>query len=302
MRSETPQSFFEGRYLIERFLAQGALAEVFLVRGPDGALRVLKRMHAHCSDDPTLVAMFEHEGRLLGALRHPGIPRVYDRGFEGRRPGMAIDFVEGVALDAVVPRAIGDGSAVALALGLLDVLDHVHACTTAEGEALRVVHRDVAPSNVLVSSEGAVALFDFGIATSVWRSDPDRGVMKGTRGYMAPEVVTGEREADARCDLWAMGVILYELLLGRRMFSGPPMRVLGAIAEAAYAAPSVVREGFPEGLATVLARALARSPDERFTSAREMSDALRSAAWDLSLDLSPVALALAIRAASGTVA
>ena len=284
----------EQRYTPLRSLGIGALSEAHLARDAQGRHVVVKRMHRHCASDPSLVAMFEHEARVMATFDHPGLARLIESGRDALGPFLAQEHIPGVTLREVFARSAATLSlpaAVAAVTGLLDALAHVHTRTDAAGEALGIVHRDVCPANVLVTPRGAVALIDFGIATSVWRPDPDRGQLKGTRGYMAPEVVTGERAADARGDLFAAGVILYELTTGTRLYEGSPLRVLHAIAEGPLPSPADAVPGYPSALQDVVQHALARSPEARFESAQVMRAALDAAAREHGIDASPEALA-----------
>lgn len=258
-----------------RSLGVGALAESTLARLPDGTKAVCKRMHRHCASDPALVAMLEHEARLLARFDHPAIPRLIDYSATGGAVWLVIQYLDGEVLDAT--RHLGVERGAAAVLGLLDVLGYVHAETDVDGSPLGVVHRDVAPGNVLARRDGSVALVDFSIATSRWRRDPDRGVMKGTRGYMAPEVVTGEREADARADLFAAGVLLWELTVGERLYPGDPIAVMTAVAESPPPRPSERRAMYPPALESVVLRALSRDVEARYPDARAMAAAIEDA-------------------------
>lgn len=249
-------------------LGVGALAETFLAQDADGVTRVLKRMHRHCAYDPVLVAMFEHEGLLLGRFEHPAIPVLREQFRDASGvPHLTMDYVTGKPLDAVMAAGrVALSTAVAWIAALLDALDHVHARADEAGRALGVVHRDVAPGNVVTRDDCTVSLLDFGIATSRWREDAERGVLKGTRGYMAPEVVTGERIIDGRSDVFGAAVLLYELLTARRLYAGGAMEVMLAIAEGPVPSARAVDPSVPAGIDVVLQRCLAKSPDERPTA------------------------------------
>ncbi len=267
-------------YTNVRSLGVGALSEAMVARDAAGRAVVLKRLHRHLASDPACVEMFQHEARVLAALDDPRIVGVLDG---PARDGDAWAFVQqcapGAALSSLVAAspAMSVEAACELVAELLAALHHVHTRRDAQGTALEIVHRDVCPANVIVSREGAVALVDFGIATSAWRRDPDRGRMKGTRGYMAPEVITGERDADARADLWAAGVILFELLAHARLYEGPALRVMAAVVDGPV--PSICERApsVAPALDAVIQRALARDVDARWPSARAMGDALDAA-------------------------
>ena len=295
----------EQRYTPLRSLGVGALSEALLAHDAQGRQVVVKRLHRHCASDPSLVAMFEHEARVMATFDHPGLARLIESGRDAVGVFLAQEYIPGMTLRELFARSAEPlplPAAIAVVAELLDALDHVHTRTDRAGTSLAIVHRDVCPANVLVTPRGAVALIDFGIATSAWRPDPERGQLKGTRGYMAPEVVTGERVADARSDLFAVGVILYELTTGRRLYDGPPLRVLHAIAEGPLPSPADVVPGYPSALHEVVQHALARSPEARFESARVMRDALTTATREHGIDASPEALVRVLSPRAGDLA
>lgn len=258
-----------------RSLGVGALAEAILVRLADGTLAVCKRMHRHCAGDLSLVAMLEHEARLLARFNNRSIPKLIEFDTSDGVPAMFIEHLDGGVL--AIDRTRELSLSARLVAKLLGVLGYVHSACDEQGDRLNVVHRDIAPGNVLVRSDGSVALVDFTIATSAWRHDPDKGVMKGTRGYMAPEVITGEREADHRADLYSAGVLLWELTVGERLFVGTPLEVMTMVVECPVRRPGDHREDYPPELEAVVLRALARDPDERFSSAGELAAAIETA-------------------------
>lgn len=264
------------RYTIVRSLGVGALSEALLARSVDGAHVVVKRLHRHLASDASCVEMFRHEARVLTALAHPNVASLVDAPalvgdtwefVQACAPGVALSAVT-AALRAPMPL----GAACEVVAQLLTALEHAH--TRAAGAPLRIVHRDVCPANLIAAGNGHITLVDFGIATSVWRPDPDRGQMKGTRGYMAPEVITGERDADARSDLWSVGVILYELTMGRRLYEGSATRVMAAVVDGPTPSPAGERGGYPSALDAAVRTALARTADDRFSDARSMRDAV----------------------------
>lgn len=251
-------------------LGVGALTEVFAAHTPEGRPAVLKRMHRHIAADRALVGLLEHEARVLRALDHPGVPAVYGEGAHAGCPALLLRLQPGDGLDKRPAGPMPVRRAVAIVTGLLAVLGYVHGAV-AGSERLAIVHRDVSPQNVLVTPEGQVSLVDFGIATSCWRDDPDRGRLKGTRGYLAPEVITGEAPVEAPSDLFAVGVLLYELVSGARAFGGSMSASMLATVEGPR--PAVPHPG----LNAVLARALARDPRARFQHADAMAQALDDA-------------------------
>lgn len=260
----------DGRFEQGESLSEGALTRVLAATDADGRAAVIKRLQRHLRRDEACRAMLEHEGRILEALDDPRLPKLLARGEDDDGPYLALQRLPGDAL-TVTRRAPED--ALAVTRGLLEVLGRVHLAA-AEGVALLIVHRDVCPANVLVTAEGEVSLVDFGISTSVWRRDPDRGVMKGTRGYMAAEVITGEAEVDTRADLFAVGVIFTELLTGERLYDGPLPAVMEAVVEGPVRGPREKHPAVPERLDAIARRAMARDPAARFASAEAFLAAL----------------------------
>ncbi|MFO0626848.1 MAG: serine/threonine-protein kinase [Polyangiales bacterium] len=258
----------DARFTPGEVLSEGALTRVLAARDLDGAPVILKRLQRHLLWDRQCVAMLDHEARLHDALRGPGIAPLLTHGVDADGPWVALARVPGETLAARVP-----ADPVGVARALLAVLARVHAAAH-EGLALRVVHRDVCPANVLVGPAGEVTLLDFGIATSRWREDPDRGVLKGTRGYMAPEVVTGDHEVTPATDLFAVGVILTEMLAGQRLYAGVPMRVLGDIAEGPVRGPRDLGAAVSPALDAAVRVALAKSPTARYPDAAAFREAL----------------------------
>jgi eukaryotic-like serine/threonine-protein kinase len=258
-------------------LGIGAITETF-VCGEGDARTVLKRLHRHLVAEPQCVAMIRHEARVLNALCHPNVVAALSEAHElDGTWEFEETYLHGetLAQKLAVGAQFGLRDACAIAVALLRALDHIHHCTVDE-MALSIVHRDVCPANVMLTPT-SVVLIDFGLATSAWRQDPDRGIMRGTRGYMAPEVITGAHTVDARSDLFGVGVILYELTVGKRLYDGPWMRVMSEVVEGETPSPRLVHNQYPPALDAVVRRALARDVDQRYDSARAMGVAILNA-------------------------
>jgi hypothetical protein len=262
-----------GRYRLERRLGVGGMAEVHLAWqvGPGGFERrvALKRPLPHISEDPELVAMFLDEARLAANLRHACIAQVLEVGHDGGNYFIAMEFVDGVSLRTALrsagSRPVPIPRALAVVDSLLRALEAAHGAVDARGRALRLVHRDVTPGNLLLSADGDVKLVDFGVALAAARLQVTRaGMVKGTPAYMSPEQAAG-RAVDHRSDLFSAAVVFHELLVGRPPWpDGPPVKPTMPPAASGVAPP----------LAAFLGRALAWEPDQRFTSAEEMRHAL----------------------------
>ncbi len=259
-----------GAYRIERRLGVGGCAEVHLAWqiGPGGFERrvALKRPLPRMAEDAEHVAMFLHEARIAAALRHPNIAQIVEVGRHQGAYFIAMEYVDGVPL-----RSLRDGTAMPLAIALailmplLGALEYAHAACDAQGRWLRLVHRDVTPSNVLISAAGEVKLVDFGIARSAARLDQTRtGVVRGTPAYMSPEQARAQ-DLDARADLYSVGVLLIECLGIPRPLGVDPAPVVAEVARTMPALTAVVR------------RALAVDPAARFATAGELAAALAAA-------------------------
>jgi serine/threonine protein kinase len=275
-----------GRFLLVERLAIGGMAEVFAAveRGdPSGRLYAVKRILPTLAEDRELVRMFLDEARLVVQLDHPGIVPIHELGKLGGGYYIAMDYVSGRDLRALCGelRRRGERIPVALAAHVVaraaDALDHAHRGRGADGAELRVVHRDVSPGNVLVGFDGSVRLIDFGIAQAAHRRSAGAPVLRGKFGYMSPEMVRG-LPVDRRSDVFALGVVLHELLTGERLFTAPTeLGVMEKVRAAQAPPPSGANRAVPPELDALVLRALAREPEQRFAWASELRDALH--AW-----------------------
>ncbi len=276
----TPIPF--GRFLLVERVAIGGMAEVFAaVERGDAAARLLavKRILPTLAEDRELVRMFLDEARLVVQLDHPGIVPVHELGRLGGGYYIAMDYVAGRDLRALADRfrrrgeRLGVELAAHIAARAADALDHAHRGRGADGGELRVVHRDVSPANVLVGFDGTVRMIDFGIAQAAHRPAPS-SVLRGKFGYMSPEMVRG-LPVDRRSDVFALGVVLHELLTGERLFAAPTeLAVMEKVRAAQAGPPSARNAAVPPELDRVVLRALSREPESRFAWASELRDAL----------------------------
>ncbi len=272
-----------GSFLLVDRVAVGGMAEVFAaVRPgdpPDRAYAV-KRMLPTLADEEDLVRMFLDEARLQVQLEHPGIVPVHDLGRIGARYYLAMDYVAGRDLRALLDRTRAGGErlpvplAAHLAWRIADALDHAHRRRDAAGAELRIVHRDVSPANVLVGFDGVPRIIDFGVAQAGLRRRGRPDVLRGKFGYMSPEMVRG-LPVDRRSDVFALGVVLHEMLTGARLFTGPSeLAVMERVRACEVRAPSAANRAVAPALDAVVSRALAREPADRFAWASELRDAL----------------------------
>ncbi len=268
-----------GRYRLQRKLASGNMGEVFLAEylGEAGFRRfvVIKRLFPHLAHHAEAVRMFQDEAHVLSLLNHPNIPQVYDLGYLDGHWYLAIEHVPGHTLAELC--AAGARAAVPMPLEvvvaaleqLCDALHHAHERNDAEARPLHIVHRDVTPSNLMVTPDGYAKLLDFGVARTR-RDESKGGPIKGTLAYMAPEQVRGQR-LDKRCDVFSVGVILYELTTGRRLFYGGEVQMMTAIVERDVTAPSAWVPGYPPELERIVMTALARDRSRRYASAHHLA-------------------------------
>jgi serine/threonine protein kinase len=272
-----------GNYLLEERIAAGGMAEVFRARriGAVGFTKVvcIKRMHRHLSEDAEFIGLFLDEGRTGAKIRHRNVVAVDDLGEHNGQYFIAMEYVHGIDLSQLEARLeasrelLHPSAAVFVAMEVLSALGAAHrAIDPDDGVALHVVHRDVAPHNILVSYSGEVKLGDFGIARAARRAQVTSGnVVRGRFGYMPLEQLSGNA-IDSRADLFALGVVLYEMLAGQRPFLGAVREVT---VESIVAAQVIdqkrpiaeLRSGLSEELCLVVDTLLAKDPDERFSSA-----------------------------------
>jgi len=301
-----------GRYEPIRRLAVGGMAEIYLARllgvGIEGfeKLVVLKRILPQHALDPELLRMFLDEARLSATLTHPHITEVYDVGADGDAPFFAMEYVHGANLRELMrahARSAGQvaGEAVPLELGYAigivaaaaDGLHYAHERLGPGGEPFGIVHRDVSPSNVLVSYDGAVKVSDFGIAKwALQRTRTQEGTLKGKFAYMSPEQCRG-RAVDRRSDVFALGTILYELTTGAAPFTGESdLEILNRIATGVASPPVWPEEKgvYPAALSDIVMRALAPDPSHRYPTMQALQVALETFARETSISVSTVAL------------
>jgi serine/threonine protein kinase len=275
-----------GRYRLSRRLASGNMGEVFLAEyvGDAGFRRtvVVKRLYRHLAHHAEAVRMFQDEAHVLASLNHPNIPQVYDLCHADGQWYLAIEFVPGHTLAELLTAAtratmpIPLDAVVSLIEQLCDALHHAHERNDGTGRPLRVVHRDVTPHNLMITPDGFAKLLDFGVARTA-RDEAETGSPKGTLAYMSPEQVRGHR-LDKRSDVFSVGIILYELTTGRRLFSGAEVEVMTAIVERDVVPPSALVPGFPPELERIVLTALARDRGRRYPSAQHLARALEELA------------------------
>ena len=268
-----------GRLLLLRLLARGGMGDVYLAAttGIEGAerpcvVKTVRRDHIH---DGSFLARFLDEARVQAQLNHPGVAQVLEAASdEHGEPYTVVEYVEGRSLADVRQRAIQLGArvewpeAVAMAIELGQALAHVHERSGADGTPLGIVHRDLSPQNVMVGFSGELKLIDFGTARGQnRRCHTVAGVVFAKPGYVAPEVARQE-VGDGRIDVYAMGVMLWELCAGKRLLTGDPQKHLEDVAQGRFTVPELAKSrGIPKELDVVLQKLMANDPEARYSGA-----------------------------------
>ena len=276
-----------GRYELLGQLATGGMAEIHLARlaGEAGfeKLVVVKRLLPELVGSRAFVAMFLDEGKLVARLDHPNICEVHELGRDGGEYFLVMPYLTGVPVSALIarPREPDRLAQLRVATGVIAQacagLHHAHELTGPDGEPLGLVHRDVSPSNLFATTSGVVKVLDFGIAKVRGAAETEVGTVKGKSEYMAPEQVLGE-PVDRRCDVFALGIVLFELATHQRLFKRASEYLAArAILEEPIPRADAVDPAVPAALADVIARALARSREDRFADARALARALEDA-------------------------
>src|SRR4051812_8168208 len=274
-----------GRYTLLERLAVGGMAEVFRAKISSShgfqKILVIKRILPHLAADPGFVAMFIDEAKLTAQLTHPKIVQILDFGEVNGQYFTALEFIDGfdalglLRIAAQKRTRIPTQLAVFIVDEILEALDYAHNARDMEGKSMQIVHRDISPSNIFISKRGDVKLGDFGIAHAKRRESKTQvGTLKGKYGYMSPEQVVG-RPIDARSDLFAVGVVLAELLTGRRLFTAPAdLDVLLKVRDVRLDRLDKYGADLPPALDAIVRKALKKSARERYQSAVDFRDAL----------------------------
>jgi eukaryotic-like serine/threonine-protein kinase len=271
-----------GRYTICEQIAAGGMATVHLAHfaGPLGFSRVVaaKRLHPHLVDDTDFRRMFLDEARLAARIRHPNVVPTLDVVVDHNEIILVMEYVHGESLFALRRTArernqpIPLGIATAILVSVLHGLHAAHEAKSQNGDPLHIVHRDVSPQNILVGADGAVRVLDFGVAKAIQsRPEARPGTLKGKFSYMAPEVVRGEA-VTRQADIFAAGVVLWELVTGQKLFPGANQqeRLLKVLA-GNYPAPSLVNADLPAVIDRITLSALHPDVASRYASALEMA-------------------------------
>jgi serine/threonine protein kinase len=291
-----------GKYEIVHRIACGGMAEIYLARvsGIYGFEKyvVLKRILPQYAANDEFVHMFLKEARVAASLDHTNIAHVYDIGEVGRDTFFTMEYLHGEDLRYIIRDLERRGlrlpleHALEIVIGAAAGLHFAHDKRGPDGRSLGIVHRDVSPANIVVTYDGGVKVVDFGIAKLA--ADPElsqRYALKGKLAYMSPEQLHNA-PVDRRSDLFALGIVLYEITTQVRLFKGATeVQTMKAVMEGVVPLPSTHVPGYPAALERIVLRALARSPEDRYQSARELQLELEAFVHDERIRLSPAALA-----------
>jgi len=294
-----------GKYTLLRKLATGGMAELFLALQKSVAgfekLLVIKRILPAMNQDRAFIDMLLHEARVAATLTHANIVQIFDVGQVDGTYYIAMEHVHGEDLRGIVRQMRKKGvvefpleHAIGIMVGVTAGLSYAHERRDLDGSPLNIVHRDISPQNVVVTFSGDVKVVDFGIAKSDTKMgagmETQSGKLKGKVPYMSPEQARGEA-IDARTDVFAVGVMLFELTTGRRLFKGASeFETLKLICDREYPRPSSVRPGYPPELEQIVMKALAKDRTTRYQSAREVQSALEDFVRRERIPVSNVAL------------
>ncbi|TNE47424.1 MAG: response regulator [Deltaproteobacteria bacterium] len=274
-----------GLRFIEK-IALGGMGEIWLARRErsEGFARqfAVKMILPHLTENQEFVRMFLDEGRLVGNLDHPNICQIIDMDECDGMYYMLMEYVDGVVLTELIDRVARDGGflpvehCAEIIRGASAGLDHAHSATDTQGNSLQLIHRDVSPPNIMIRKDGFVKMIDFGVAKAITRLQQTQpGLLKGKIGYMSPEQVQGE-DIDYRSDIFALGVVLWEMCTSRRLFWGDnEVTILRKIRDGNFPQPSRFRDDLPPELEWIVMKALAYRRDDRFQTCGELETSLR---------------------------
>jgi serine/threonine protein kinase len=299
-----PETRLADKYVLVRHLATGGMAELYLARqdGLAGFQKdlVIKRILPRYADHTKVVRMFIDEARIAASLNHPNIVHIYDIGLEAGSWFIAMEYIQGENLWTIARRGIEAKSflplehAVKVVSMVCEGLEYAHTRTGPDGRPLRIVHRDISPSNLLCTWDGIAKIVDFGIARAETQIREERGLVAGKCQYMAPEALRGEK-ADHRADLWSLGVVLWEMTLGRRLFKGRPDEVARRVLDDPVPPPTFIRHDYPPQLEQIVMRALEKHVDERYPEGAQMMQDLEDFLADARLRTSSLRIGRYLR-------
>ncbi len=272
----------EGRYELLNKIATGGMAEIYKAKqkGPSGFEKIvtIKKILPHLAQDEDFITMFIDEARIAASLSHPNIVQIFDLGKMNNQYIIAMEYVSGKDLGAVLKnlrklkKSLPTDIALYIALKISDALDYAHRKKDSNGVPLKIVHRDVNPNNILISYEGEIKLTDFGISKArIKLHQTIAGGLKGKLIYMSPEQASGKEDVDNRSDIFAIGVLLYEMLTLRNPFiATSETAILEKVRNVRYEPPNLFNKNISTNTLNIIKKCLMKNPEDRFQSAREL--------------------------------
>ena len=267
------------KYILLDLLGTGGMAEVFRGKliGDKGfeKLIVIKQLFEHVAKEPELVEHFTSEARLAALLQHENIATIYDFGKADGRYFMAMEYLFGKDLQSVIQAANTDKSfspqyALMITLKVCEAMGYAHSLADLQGKPLKIIHRDLTPHNIFLTYDGKVKIIDFGIAKTEMHDNKTRvGVVKGKITYMSPEQLSGD-DLDSRSDIFSIGIMLYEMLSGRRMYTGDTAALIRKAITVDYERLESVVPGLDPVIYGILDKALTINPADRYQSCEDM--------------------------------
>ena len=290
MKQITPKRF--GKYLLLDQIAVGGMAELYraMITGVQGfeKLIAVKKLLPHLSVEEELVKSFIDEAKLAALLHHQNIVQIYDFGSVEKSYFIAMEYLFGKDLRDIMKKAKQHEPPLSLEYALYILsrvsagLHYAHNLKDFQGKPLSIIHRDISPQNIFITYEGDVKIVDFGIAKAATQSTMTQvGMIKGKVAYMSPEQADG-KVIDYRSDIFSLGIILYELVTGEKMFTGDTMQVLSKVRSAEFPSPEEVIKDVPEKLYEIFNQSLVKDPEQRYSSCNKMLSDLEEAMYAFS--------------------
>jgi serine/threonine protein kinase len=282
-----------GKYLLLESIATGGVAQLFLgkITGLQGfeKLVAIKTILPHLTGEKDLVKAFIDEAKVAALLSHPNIVQIYDFGLMESTYFIAMEYLFGKDLRHILQKArekeapLSLGHALYIIARICSGLGYAHKLADLQGKPLHLIHRDISPQNILITYGGEVKIVDFGIAKAAGQSSTTQhGSIKGKVAYMSPEQASGEK-IDQRSDIFSTGILLYEMLTQKRMFTGDTLEILDKVRKRDFEPAERVVENLPPLLYNILDRALAKDVNQRYQFCGEMQGAVEECMFDLSL-------------------
>jgi tetratricopeptide (TPR) repeat protein len=283
-----------GKYLLLEKLAVGGMAQLYRAKitGIQGfeKLIAIKTILSHLTEEKELLSSFIDEAKLAALLHHQNIVQIYDFGTMENSYFIAMEYLFGKDLRYIFSKSqeknlpLSNEHALYIMTRICSGLDYAHSLKDFQGKPLNIIHRDISPQNIIVTYEGEIKIVDFGIAKAASQSTITQfGMIKGKIAYMSPEQASGQ-PIDYRSDIFSTGIILYEMVTGKRMFTGPDtLQILAKVSRAEFEPPEVARSGLPTKVYKILNRALMKEPEDRYQSCGEMLADLEECMFQLSL-------------------